>query len=61
MRAMGGDRGASVIALIAVVVAGIIIAAAKRASRDEVLPSSKVREFHRRLTTSHENLRKKGK
>ena len=56
---MGGDRAASVIALLAVVIAGIIIAAAKRASRDEVLPSSRVREFHRRLTTSHENLRKK--
>ena len=58
---MGGDRTSSVIALLAVVVAGIIIAAVKRAGQDEVLPSSKVREFHRRLTTSHENLRKKGK
>ena len=58
---MGGDRAASVIALLAVVIAGIIMAAAKRAGQDEVLPSSKVREFHRRLTTSHENLRKKGK
>jgi hypothetical protein len=58
---MGGDRAASVIALLAVVIAGIIMAAAKRAGQDEVLPSSKVREFHRRLNTSHENLRKKGK
>jgi len=56
---MGGDRAASVIVLLAVVIAGIIGAAANRASRDEVLPSSKVREFHRRLGTSHENLRKK--
>jgi hypothetical protein len=58
---MGGDRGASVIVLIVVVIAGIINAAAKRASRDEILPPSKVREFHRRLATSHENLRKKAK
>jgi hypothetical protein len=58
---MGGDRGASVIVLIVVVIAGIISAAAKRASRDEILPPSKVREFHRRLGTSHENLRKKAK
>jgi hypothetical protein len=58
---MGGDRAASVIALLAVVVAGIIVAAAKRANRDEVLPSSKVRDFQRRISTSHENLRKKGK
>ena len=56
---MVGDRAASVIALVVVVIAGIIAAIAKRASQDEVLPSSKVREFHRRLGTSHENLRKK--
>jgi hypothetical protein len=58
---MVGDRAASVIALLAVVVAGIIAAAVRRAARDEVLPPSKVREFHRRLSTSHENVRKKGK
>jgi hypothetical protein len=58
---MVGDRAASVIALVAIVIAGIITAAVRRASQDEVLPSSKVREFHRRLSTSHENLRKKGK
>ena len=58
---MVGDRAASVIALVAIVIAGIITAAVRRASRDEVLPSSKMREFHRRLGTSHENLRKKGK
>ncbi len=56
---MVGDRAASVIALLVVVVVGIILALAQRASRDEVLPPGKVREFHRRLTTSHENLRKK--
>jgi hypothetical protein len=56
-----GDRAASVIAFVAVVVVAIIVQLARRASRDEVLPSSKVREFHRRLSTSHENLRKKGK
>jgi hypothetical protein len=56
-----GDRAASVIAFVAVVVVAIIVQLAQRASRDEVLPSSKVREFHRRLSTSHENLRKKGK
>ena len=58
---MVGDQAASVIALIVVVIAGIIIAISKRASQEEVLPSSKVREFHRRLSSSHENLRKKGK
>jgi hypothetical protein len=58
---MVGDRAASVIALVAIVIAGIITAAVRRASQDEVLPSSKMREFHRRLSTSHENLRKKGK
>lgn len=58
---MGGDRAASVVVLLAVVVAGIIAAAVRRAGRDEVLPPSKAREFHRRLSTSHENLRKKGK
>jgi hypothetical protein len=58
---MVGDRAASVIALSVVVIAGIIVALAKRASKDEVLPSSKVSEFTRRLGASHENLRKKGK
>ena len=58
---MVGDRAASVIALVAIVIAGIIAAAVRRAGQDEVLPSSKMREFHRRLSTSHENLRKKGK
>jgi hypothetical protein len=58
---MVGDRAASVIVLGVLVIAGIIAAVAKRAGRDEVLPASKVREFHRRLSTSHENLRKKGK
>jgi hypothetical protein len=58
---MVGDRAASVIVLGVLVIAGIIAAVSRRASRDEVLPPSKVREFHRRLSTSHENLRKKGK
>ncbi len=58
---MVGDRAASVIALLVVVIVGIIVAFARRASRDEVLPPGKVRDFHRRLSTSHENLRKKGK
>ena len=49
------------IALLVVVIVGIILAFAKRASREEVLPPGKVREFHSRLGTSHENLRKKGK
>jgi len=58
---MVGDRAASVIALVAIVIAGIITAGVRRASQDEVLPPSKMRELHRRLSTSHENLRKKGK
>jgi hypothetical protein len=58
---MVGDRAASVIVLVVLVIAGIIGAIARRASQDEVLPSAKVRELHRRLSTSHENLRKKGK
>jgi hypothetical protein len=58
---MVGDRTASVIALLVVVIIGIILGLAKRASRDEVLPPAKAREFHRRLSTSHENLRKRGK
>jgi hypothetical protein len=58
---MVGDQAASVIALLVVVIVGIILNFAERASRNEVLPSSKVRDFHRRLNTSHENLRKRGK
>jgi hypothetical protein len=58
---MVGDQAASVIVLVLLVIAGIIGAISRRASQDEVLPSSKVREFSRRLSTSHENLRKKGK
>jgi hypothetical protein len=58
---MGGDRAASVIVLVVLVIAGIITAISRRAAQDEVLPSSKVRQFHQRLSTSHENLRKKGK
>jgi hypothetical protein len=56
---MVGDRAASVIALGVVVIAGIIAAVGRRASRNEVLPPAKMRELHRRLSTSHENLRKK--
>jgi len=58
---MAGDPTASVIALVVLVAAGIIAALSKRASRDEVLPPPEVRELTRRLTTSHENLRKRSK
>ncbi len=58
---MVGDRAASVIVLLVVVIVAIAEARARRARRDEVLPPGKVREFHSRLSTSHENLRKKGK
>ena len=56
---MVGDTAAALVIVVLVIV-GIIEAISRRASRDEVLPPSKVREFHRRLGTSHENLRKKG-
>jgi hypothetical protein len=58
---MVGDQTASVIALLVVVIAGIIAGIAKRASREEVLPPGKVREFQQRVSTSHENLRKRAK
>jgi hypothetical protein len=57
---MVGDTAAALVIVVLVIV-GIIEAISKRASRDEILPPSKVGEFHRRLGTSHENLRKKGK
>jgi hypothetical protein len=58
---MAGDTIVGVLVVAVLLVVGIAQEMSKRARRDEVLPPGKVRELTSRLTTSHENLRKRSR